>query len=109
MNRSNICITRAGASTLSELVFMNLPHIAIPLPFAKDNHQFENAYFYQQKGCNWILNQNEINTNKLSKKLMNIIENKEEYLDKKNNMKNFSYRNTWNNKKKKIVTTINEN
>ena len=109
MNRSNICITRAGASTLSELVFMNLPHIAIPLPFAKDNHQFENAYFYQQKGCNWILNQNEINTNKLSKKLMNIIENKEEYLDKKNNMKNFSYRNTWNNINQKIVTTINEN
>ena len=109
MNRSNICITRAGASTLSELVFMNLPHIAIPLPFAKDNHQFENAYFYQQKGCNWILNQNEINTNKLSKKLMNIIENKEEYLDKKNNMKNFSYLNTWNNINQKIVTTINEN
>tara|TARA_Y100000741_G_scaffold334361_1_gene291536 strand:- start:299 stop:1177 length:879 start_codon:yes stop_codon:yes gene_type:complete len=46
MNESNICITRAGASTLAELVFLNIAHIAIPLPSAKDNHQFENALFY---------------------------------------------------------------
>ena len=39
MSKSNICITRAGASTLAELVFLNLPYIAIPLPAAKDNHQ----------------------------------------------------------------------
>ena len=109
MNRSNICITRAGASTLSELIFLNLPHVVIPLPSAKDNHQFENAYFYQQHGCNWILNQNEINITKLIYQLVNIIENKEEYLDKKKNMKYFSYKNTWNNINQKIITTINEN
>ena len=45
MSRSNICITRAGASTLAELVFLNLPSLAIPLPTSKDNHQFENAFF----------------------------------------------------------------
>ena len=109
MKRSNICITRAGASTLSELIFLNLPHIVIPLPSAKDDHQFENAYFYQQLGCNWILNQNETNTIKLTYKLVNIIENKEDYLDKKKNMKYFTYQNTWNNINQKIITTINEN
>jgi UDP-N-acetylglucosamine--N-acetylmuramyl-(pentapeptide) pyrophosphoryl-undecaprenol N-acetylglucosamine transferase len=109
MNKSNLCITRAGASTLAELIFLNIPHIAIPLPIAKDNHQFENALFYKQLGCNWILNQNEIDEVKLVKKLVSIIKNKEEYLDKKKNMKNFSYQNTWNNVNKKIITTINEN
>ena len=109
MSRSNICITRAGASTLAELTFLNIPHIAIPLPTAKDNHQFENALFYQQLGCNWILTQNEINNINLLEKLVNIIENKEEYLDKKRNMKNFNYQNTWNNINQKIITTINEN
>ena len=109
MSRSNICITRAGASTLAELVFLNVPHIAIPFPGAKDNHQFENAFFYQKLGCNWILNQNEINNKNLMNKLINIIENKEEYLDKKKNMKNFNYQNTWNNINQKLISIINEN
>jgi len=109
MTRSNICITRAGASTLAELIFLNLPHIAIPLPSAKDNHQFENALYYQQLGCNWIFNENEINKINLTDKLINIIEDKEEYLRKKKNMINFSYQNTWININQKIITTINEN
>ena len=109
MNKSNLCLTRAGASTLAELTFLNLPYIAIPLPSAKDNHQFENAFFYNQIGCNWILNQNEINENTIINELINIIDSKNEYLDKKKCMKNFSYHNTWNNINQKIISVINEN
>jgi len=109
MSRSNVCLTRAGASTLAELVFLNLPCVTIPLPTSKDNHQFENATFYNKIGCNWILNQNEINDEKLANKLVNIIDNKDEYLVKKINMKNFSYQNTWNNINQKIISVINEN
>ena len=106
---SNICITRAGASTLAELTFLNLPYIAIPLPSAKDNHQYENAYFYKKKGCNWLLNQGDLNENNLTDSLLNIIENKDEYLEIKKNMRDFSYQNTWNNINQKIITIINEN
>ena len=109
MSRSNICVTRSGASTLAELTFLNVPYIAIPLPSAKDNHQYENASFYEDKGCNWVLNQSELNEDSLTNKLISIIENKDEYIDKKNNMKNFSYQNTWNNVNQKIITIINEN
>ena len=109
MNKSNICITRAGASTLAELIFMNIPHLAIPLPSSKDNHQFENANFYEQYGCNWIMNQNEINETNLTSKLIHIIQDKKEYLKKKNNMKNFNFQNSWNNVNQKIIDTINEN
>jgi len=109
MSKTNICLTRAGASTLAELVFLNLPFIAIPLPNSKDNHQFENAFFYNKIGCNWILNQNEINDQSVINKLVNIIDNKDEYLIKKMNMKNFSYQNTWNNINQKIISVINEN
>ena len=109
MNKSNICLTRAGASTLAELVFLNIPHLAIPLPTAKDNHQFENAFFYNQHGCNWIMNQNEINDTNLTNKLFDIIDDKDAYLNKKMKMKNFSYQNTWNNINQKIISTINEN
>jgi len=109
MSKSNICLTRAGASTLAELVFLNLPYVAIPLPTSKDNHQFENAFFYNKIGCNWILNQNGIKGEAITNKLLSIIDNKDEYLLKKTNMKNFSYQNTWNNINQKIISVINEN
>jgi UDP-N-acetylglucosamine--N-acetylmuramyl-(pentapeptide) pyrophosphoryl-undecaprenol N-acetylglucosamine transferase len=109
MSKANICLTRAGASTLAELVFLNLPFVAIPLPTSKDNHQFENAFFYNRIGCNWILNQNEINDETIINKLVKIIDNKDEYLTKKINMKNFSYQNSWNNINQKIISVINEN
>ena len=109
MSKANICLSRAGASTLAELVFLNLPYVAIPLPTSKDNHQFENAFFYNKIGCNWIINQNEINDETITNKLVNIIDNKEDYLIKKKNMKNFSYQNTWNNINQKIISLINEN
>jgi len=109
MSISNLCITRAGASTLAELTFLNVPYIAVPLPLAKDNHQYENANFYEKKQCNWVLNQSELNERNLTNKLINIIENKDDYLNKKNNMRNFSYQNTWNNINQKIITIINEN
>ena len=56
MQKTDLCITRAGASTLAELNFTETPYLAIPLPTAKDNHQFENAYFYNKlgiMGCRW--------------------------------------------------------
>ena len=106
---ANLCITRAGASTLSELTFLNVPYLAIPYPSAKDNHQYENALFYKNKNCCWILDQNSITGETLLKKLIQIIENKDDYLEKKKNMKNFSYQNSWNKINEKIIQTINEN
>ena len=55
------------------------------------------------------MKQKKINDNNLTEKLINIIENKEEYLDKKKNMENFNYQNTWNNINQKIISVINEN
>ena len=45
----------------------------------------------------------------ITNKIFNIIDNNEVYLNKKMNMKNFSYQNTWNNINQKIISIINEN
>ena len=66
-------------------------------------------FFYNEINCNWILNQNEIDDETVVNKLVNIMDNKDEYLLKKINMKNFSYQNTWNNINQKIISVINEN
>ena len=108
-SKTNLCITRAGASTLSELTYLNIPYIAIPFRLAKDNHQFYNALFYKNKNCCWLITEEQLNDDLLTKTLIEIIENKVDYKGKKNSMKTFSYQNKWNNINQNIITTINEN
>ena len=43
MKRTDLMVTRAGASTLSEIIALNLPSILIPSPYVPNNHQFKNA------------------------------------------------------------------
>ena len=49
IKEADLCITRAGASTLAELSVLNIPFIAVPLPKSKVNHQLENANYYKKK------------------------------------------------------------
>ena len=106
---TDLCISRAGASSLAELIFLKIPFLAVPLPTSKDNHQYENANFYKSKECCWILNQNDFKREKLTEVLINILNNKNDYLRKIKNMENFNYKNTWNDINQKIIETINEN
>lgn len=39
----DMCITRAGAMTITELSLAGKPSILVPLPYAAENHQFYNA------------------------------------------------------------------
>jgi UDP-N-acetylglucosamine--N-acetylmuramyl-(pentapeptide) pyrophosphoryl-undecaprenol N-acetylglucosamine transferase len=105
---SDLCITRAGASTLAELSVINTPFIAIPLPTSKDNHQFENANFYKKKDCCWIIDQNNFEE-KIEEILNNLISEKSDYFNKKENLKKLNYQNTWINVNQKILKILNEN
>ena len=108
LTQTNLSITRAGASTLAELSVLNIPFIAVPLATSKDNHQFENANFYKERNCCWLLEQN-LFESKIEELLNNIILNKLEYLDKKDNLKKLNYQNTWINVNQKILRIFNEN
>lgn len=109
MLQCDIAISRCGASTLSELVKLCLPFIGIPFPFAKDNHQYFNAKYYQKKKCCWIFDQTNIEKEKLIILLNKIISNNSIYREKYLNMKNLSYQNKWDDINKKLIELINEN
>ncbi len=109
ISEANLAITRAGASTLSELAFLKVPFIAIPYKFAMDNHQLENAIYYEKHGCCWVIKQDDFDQNKLTTLLTNIIQNKEDYLNKKKNLEKFSYQNDWNQINEKLIKCLNEN
>ena len=105
----DLAITRSGASTIAELVFFNIPFIAIPLPHSKDNHQYYNAKNYYEKEICWLINQSEYKKENLKELILNILQNSDNYFEKKNNMIKFSYQNTWNNINQSLLDLINEN
>ena len=108
-NNIDFAITRAGSSTISELAFYNIPFLAVPFPFAKDNHQFYNAKYYSDKNLCWLVKQEDFDLDKISNLLTNLIRDNKEHLIKKQNMAKFSYQNTWNNINQKLTGLINEN
>ena len=108
IQQADLCITRAGASTLAELSVMNVPFIAVPLPTSKDNHQLENAVYYKNFDCCWIVEQNYFDE-KIEDLLNDIIVDKKDCLKKKENLKKLNYQNTWINANQKILKIINEN
>ena len=105
----DLAITRSGASVVSELSYLNIPFVAIPFPYAKDNHQYYNADFYKKKNCCWLIMQKDINENNFINLLNNIFENQNEYFSKKNNLIQLTKEDTWEKNKVKLTKLINEN
>jgi UDP-N-acetylglucosamine--N-acetylmuramyl-(pentapeptide) pyrophosphoryl-undecaprenol N-acetylglucosamine transferase len=109
LKQSDLCITRAGASSLAELSLLKIPFIAIPLPTSKDNHQYENAKYYKDKDCCWIINQENFNKSKFEELLIKLSVKRDEYLRKKINLEKLNYQNTWNSVNQKLLEIFNEN
>ena len=107
--KSDLCITRGGASSLAELSLLKVPFISIPLPAAMDNHQYENAKFYEDQNSCWVVNQKNFEKQNFEDLLLEIIKNKEEYLVKKKNLENLNYQNTWINVNQNLLSILNEN
>ncbi len=101
----DIAITRSGASTIAELAQLNIPFLAIPFPFAKDDHQFYNAKYYETKNCCWVIRQNQLN----KENFLNLFEDKNNLKEKRKNLEKLTNQNTWNNINKKLTNLINEN
>lgn len=87
MQKADICISRAGASSVWELCAATLPSIFIPYPYAANDHQFFNAKFLEDLKLAKIFRQEDIKANsfidfilnynieKTSKGLKNVISN----------------------------------
>ncbi len=104
----NLAITRCGASSLAELIQIKLPFIGIPFPFAKDNHQFFNAKYYEKKNCCWLIEQKNLKIDEFSNFIKKIINEPKIYQEKIDNMIKFSNNNTWNNTNRILINFFNE-
>ena len=79
MNSSDIIISRAGASTLSEIIQLNKVSIIIPSIYVSNNHQYKNAIrLYKIKGIE-LIQEKELNVNLLKSKLFILTNNNKYY------------------------------
>ncbi len=79
---SDLAISRAGAATISELIYLRIPSIFIPYPYAAQNHQMINAREIVKAGGAVIIEDNKLTSRllydtikKLSIKLEQMSEN----------------------------------
>ena len=102
--KSNIAISRCGASAMAELSHAKTPFIAVPYPYAIDDHQYLNAKYYRDRGCCWIINQEDFNDETLFNLIIKILKNKKMLDEIEKNMLKFNSKNT----NQEIEKTINE-
>ena len=106
IKKCDFVITRSGASTINELVFLEKPFLAIPFPFAKDDHQYYNAKFYVQRKLGWLIRESKVNQNFLYEFIRNLIKDKKLLSQKKKNMHKFHEKYNWYENSAKLKSLI---
>ena len=74
-SRSDLLISRAGATTLAELAVLGKPAVLIPYPFAADDHQYKNGCYYAETGGAVVLVERELTAGKLAETLADLVGN----------------------------------
>lgn len=87
MKATDLMITRAGASTMSEILVLGLPAIFIPSPYVTNNHQYKNAMDLVNKNAALILEEKDLTKDNLINLIDKTLSNKESYNNIKNNLK----------------------
>ncbi|MEO0098257.1 MAG: UDP-N-acetylglucosamine--N-acetylmuramyl-(pentapeptide) pyrophosphoryl-undecaprenol N-acetylglucosamine transferase [candidate division WOR-3 bacterium] len=59
LSRAKLVVSRAGGSTVSEILYLGLPAVLIPYPYATQNHQEANALFCVGRGCALMIRESE--------------------------------------------------
>ena len=75
MKASDVIISRAGASTISEIEAVNIPSILIPSPYVANNHQYYNALYLSKKDVSVMIEQKDLTTDLLKEKIEEVIKN----------------------------------
>lgn len=79
MKSTDLIISRAGASTISEITALGLPSILIPSPYVTHNHQEENAKVLENNGASIIIKEKELNDKVLLEKIDLILNDTKRY------------------------------
>lgn len=88
MKDADLIISRAGASTISEIIATNIPSILIPSPYVANNHQYYNALALKELGVSKMIEQDHLSKETLEGEIKAILDNSKELDRIKNILKN---------------------
>lgn len=89
--KAELLVSRAGATTLSEIAVLGKPAILIPYPHAADNHQEENGRYYVRGGGALQFTQKDLSPEILREAIVRLIYDKAELERMASSMKNLSF------------------
>lgn len=84
--RSDLIISRAGASTIAELIAAQKAALLVPFSQAADNHQFLNASELAKINAAVMITESEFSPTVLSQRILAFIENKQKLDDMEKNL-----------------------
>lgn len=90
MEKADLIITRAGATTLAEIASLAKPAIIIPYPFAANDHQFKNAEIFKAADAIELINEKDLTGSLLVEKIDHILSSKERRSKLASNIKQFA-------------------
>ena len=94
MKDIDLMITRAGASTISEIMALEIPSIFIPSPYVANNHQYYNALSIKNAKAGEMIEEKDLTSDNLKEKINYILNNPLVYNEMKNNLKEMSINNS---------------
>lgn len=77
---ADLIICRAGALTVAEVAASGVASVLIPFPYAVDDHQTANARYLSTKEAAILIQETQLNVNKLKACLLNLIQSPEKLL-----------------------------
>ena len=90
MKCCDLMVSRAGASTISEITALQIPTIFIPSPYVTNNHQYKNAMDLVNSNAALIIKESDLNKKDFIKMIDDILEDEEKYNQLKDNLKKFA-------------------
>jgi UDP-N-acetylglucosamine--N-acetylmuramyl-(pentapeptide) pyrophosphoryl-undecaprenol N-acetylglucosamine transferase len=73
----DIIVSRAGATTISEITAIGIPAILIPSPYVANNHQEYNALALEENGAAIIIKEAQLKDDIFKDQILNIVNNKD--------------------------------
>lgn len=90
MKKTDILVSRAGASTLSEIIALQVPSILIPSPYVPDNHQYKNALDLVNKNAAVLIEEKNLKGDILVQTIDKMLQDKSELQNMKKNLEELS-------------------
>lgn len=85
--KTNVIISRAGASSVSEILAVGIPSILVPLAIAADDHQTYNAKEIAESKAGIVIKQKDFNVENLFNIIKRMIDNKDDLVKMAENAK----------------------